>query len=110
MALVAFSSSSVAVQEDLQPFERLVVNLSLRFSTLEGDEVDDAIARAVEEIGTVFAVDECTVVAFGDRNAVRVVRSWATATHTPCTDADVDSMPVADPAPRAQCRRGRRRR
>jgi transcriptional regulator with GAF, ATPase, and Fis domain len=93
MALVAFSSSSVAVQEDLQPFERLVVNLSLRFSTLEGDEVDDAIARAVEEIGTTFAVDECTVVAFGDRNAVRVVRSWAAATHTPCTDADVDSMP-----------------
>jgi formate hydrogenlyase transcriptional activator len=93
MALVAFSSASCGVQEDLQPFERLVVNLSLRFSTLDADEVDDAIARAVEEIGTAFGVDECTVVAFGDRSAVRVVRSWAAPAHTPCSDADIDSMP-----------------
>ena len=93
MALVVFSPSRSGPQEALHPFERLALSVSSFFSTLEADEADEAVARALEEVGTTFGVDECTFVSYGDRGTVRVVRSWAQSPHTPCTDEDVASMP-----------------
>jgi transcriptional regulator with GAF, ATPase, and Fis domain len=93
MALVVFSPSRSGPQEALHPFERLALSVSSFFSTLEADEADGAVARALEEVGTTFGVDECTFVSYGDRGTVRVVRSWAQSPHTPCSDEDVASMP-----------------
>ena len=93
MALVVFSPSRSGPQEALHPFERLALMVSSFFSTLEADDAEEAVARALEEVGTTFGADECTFVAYGDRGVVRVVRSWALAPHTPCTDDDVASMP-----------------
>ena len=64
MALVAFSPSRPGPQDDLQPFERLAVRLSSCFSSLQADEVEDVVSHALEEVGTTFAVDECTLMAY----------------------------------------------
>jgi transcriptional regulator with GAF, ATPase, and Fis domain len=93
MALVALSASRAGTQDDLQPFERLAVRLSSCFTSLHADDVDDAIARALEEVGLTFGVDECTLVTYDDRASARVMRSWAAHPHSPCTDEDVACMP-----------------
>ncbi|HEY6359623.1 MAG TPA: sigma 54-interacting transcriptional regulator [Vicinamibacterales bacterium] len=93
MTLVAFSPSRLGPQPDLHQFERLAVNLSSSFSRLEADDVDDVVARAVGEIGAAFGADECTLIAFGERGAARVVQSWAANPQMPSSDDDVASMP-----------------
>ena len=93
MALVAFPSTRMSTLDELGPFERLAASLSSLFCTLDVQEADSALARAVEEIGTVFGVDECTLIAFAEGADVSVVRSWAAAPHPPCSDDDLGCMP-----------------
>ena len=92
MAVVAFSSSRLGSQEELTPFERLAVNLSSSFSTLDPDATDAAVARAVEEMAAVLGVDECTLIAFQERGGVSIVHSWAAAPHQPYRDEDLPSL------------------
>jgi transcriptional regulator with GAF, ATPase, and Fis domain len=92
MALMALSPSRSGPQEDLHPCERLAVRLSSSFSALRADEVDACVASALEEIGTTFCVDECTLIVYRDRSAA-IVQSWAAPPHPPCTDEDLASMP-----------------
>jgi formate hydrogenlyase transcriptional activator len=93
MALVVFSPSRPTPHEALHPFERLALSVSSFFSTLEGDDGEEAVARAVEEVGKTFGADECTLVSYGDRGVARVVRSWAQPPQAPCSDDDIASMP-----------------
>src|SRR5262245_10785402 len=93
MTLVAFSSARSGSQQDLLPFERLAINLSTWCSRLEAEDVDEVVARAVEEVGTAFGADECTLIAFGERGATKVVRSWAASPQTPASDEDIANMP-----------------
>jgi transcriptional regulator with GAF, ATPase, and Fis domain len=93
MALVAFSTSRPGPHDDLHPFERLAVRLSSRFSSIQADDVDDAVGRALEDIGTTFGVDECTLIALDPARPARVVRSWAASPSAPCTDDDLGRMP-----------------
>jgi formate hydrogenlyase transcriptional activator len=93
MALVAFSPSRPGAHDDLHPFERLALQLSSTFSTFDPEDGDSCLPQALEDIGKTFAVDECTLLAFGDRGAVRVAGSWAAPPHTPCSDEDIVSMP-----------------
>ena len=93
MATVAFSTSRSGPHEDLHPFERLAVTLSSSFSSLQPDEVEASVGSALEEIGTTFGADECTLIAYLDRGSAAVVRSWAMSPHAPCTDEDLASMP-----------------
>jgi transcriptional regulator with GAF, ATPase, and Fis domain len=80
-------------QEELQPFERLVVDLSSSFSSLGDDTVDAVVARAVEDLGAALGVDECTLVAFQERGGVSIVYSWAAPPSTPYRDEDLAGMP-----------------
>ena len=94
MSLVAFSSSRCQPQDDLHPFERLAVKLSSCFSSLRPRDARDAVAHALEDIGTTFSVDECTLIFYeDDRGAARVVHSWAATPHEPCTTQDLTDMP-----------------
>jgi transcriptional regulator with GAF, ATPase, and Fis domain len=93
MTLIAFSPSRSIPQEDLHPFERLVIGLSSRFTTLEADEADEAVADALEKIGEAFSVDECTLIALAERIGPRVIHSWAALPHAPCGDEDLANMP-----------------
>jgi len=93
MSTVAYSTSRSEQHEDLQPFERLAVTLSSSFSSLQYDEVEACVGSALEEIGTTFCADECTLITYRDRGTAAVVRSWAMAPHPPCTDEDLASMP-----------------
>ena len=93
MATVAYSTSRSGQHEDLQPFERLAVTLSSSFSSLQFDEVEACVGSALEEIGTTFSADECTLITYRDRGTAAVVRSWAMVPHPPCTDEDLASMP-----------------
>ena len=93
MALVAFSPSRSGPQDDLLPFERLVVRLSSCFSSIRADEIKGAVARALEEAGVTFALDECTLIAYRDTGNVRVVQSWAAPPNPVCSDADLREMP-----------------
>jgi formate hydrogenlyase transcriptional activator len=93
MALVAFTPMRLGPEEDLQPFERLLANVSTRFGTIEADEIDDAVARALEDIGATFAVDDCTLLAFGARDIAQVVHSWAAHPRQPWTEEDVENSP-----------------
>src|SRR5688500_13310851 len=93
MATVAFSTSGCGPHEDLHPFERLAVTLSSSFSSLQHDEVEVSVGSALGEIGRTFGVDECTLIAYRDRGGAAVVRSWAVAPHSPCTDEDLAAMP-----------------
>jgi transcriptional regulator with GAF, ATPase, and Fis domain len=77
----------------LHPFERLAVRLSSSFSSLQPDEVEASVGTALEEIGRTFSVDECTLIVYRSGGTAGVVRSWADPPHTPCTDADLASMP-----------------
>jgi hypothetical protein len=89
MATVAYSTSRSGPHEDLQPFERLAVTLSSSFSSLQYDEVEACVGSALEEIGTTFGADECTLISYRDRGTAAVFRSWATAPHPPCSDEDL---------------------
>ena len=93
MLTVASSISRSGPDEDLQPFERLAVALSSSFSSLQPDEVEASVGSALEEIGTTFNVDECTLITYLERGSAGVVRSWARPPHSPCTDEDLASMP-----------------
>jgi transcriptional regulator with GAF, ATPase, and Fis domain len=93
MTFVAFSASRSGPQEDLHPFERLAVRLSSSFSALQPDEVQPSLARALEEIGTAFGVDECTLIGFRDAGAATVIHSWSAPPHLPVTDQDLSSTP-----------------
>ena len=93
MSLVAFSSLRPGAEDDLHLFERLTVNQSSAFSTVAADEISDSTARALGDIGTAFDADECTLIALGDRAAIRVVHSWATRAHEPLRDEDLADMP-----------------
>jgi transcriptional regulator with GAF, ATPase, and Fis domain len=93
MALIAFAPTRLGPHEELRPFERLLAGLSTAFSTLDGDEVDVAVRRAVEEIGVTFGADECTLITFVEDRRVSIVESWAVAPHAPCKDSELASMP-----------------
>src|SRR5689334_4252229 len=92
MAVVAFSSSRLGAHEELLPFERLVVNLSSSFSTVDPDAAEAAVAKAIEEIAGVLGVDECTLVAFQERGGVSIVHSWAAPPNTPYRDEDLPAL------------------
>jgi formate hydrogenlyase transcriptional activator len=92
MAVVAFSSDRVGSQEDLRPFERLLVDLSSNVNGCDQAGAQDVLAKAVEEIGVAFGLDECALIAFGERGA-SVICSWSSAPHPPCRDEDLASMP-----------------
>ena len=93
MALVAFSPSSPAVHEDLQPFEQLAVKLSSCFTSLESDDADASLSQALEQVGRTFAVDECTLVAYDGAGSANVVGSWGLPPHPGCTNVDIARMP-----------------
>ena len=93
MALVAFSPSSPAAHEDLQPFEQLAVKLSSCFSSLESDDADASLSQALEQVGRTFAVDECTLVSYDGAGSANVVGSWGLPPHPCCTNVDIARMP-----------------
>ena len=70
MAVVAFSSDRVGSQEDLRPFERLLVDLSSNVNGCDQAGAQDVLAKAVEEVGVAFGLDECALIAFGERGRV----------------------------------------
>jgi transcriptional regulator with GAF, ATPase, and Fis domain len=92
MALIAFTTGRFHAQEELQPLERLMVSLSSAFNALDVNDTDARVARALEDIGTLFGVDECTLVALAE-HGVSLVHSWAAPSHTPCCDEDLGRMP-----------------
>jgi transcriptional regulator with GAF, ATPase, and Fis domain len=91
MTPVACASSGSA-SNDLHPFEHLAVELSSCFSALLPEDVDGAVARALCDVGAAFGVDECTLIAFGEAGATRVVHSWTAIPLAPCTDQDIAQM------------------
>jgi len=93
MTVVAFSSARLGSQEELQPFERLVVELSASCSRLDAATANAVIARAVEDIAAAFGVDECTLIAFHDGGRSSIVHSWAAAPHLPWINDDLADMP-----------------
>ena len=93
MALIAFTPSNGQPEEHGSAYERLAVSLSSRFSTLEPDDVDAALARALEQIGQAFGVEECTLLAFGEPASPTVTRSWASPPYAPSCDQDLAGMP-----------------
>jgi len=92
MAVVAFTTPRSDSTDTLHPFERLVVTLSTAFGSLEADTATEVIDRAMEEVGTVFGMDECALLAF-DGSTVRLVASWAAPAAIRWTDEDLPAMP-----------------
>jgi len=92
MAVVAFTPPRSDSTDTLHPFERLVVTLSTAFGSLEADTATEVIDRAMEEVGTVFGMDECALLAF-DGSTVRLVASWAAPAAIRWTDEDLPAMP-----------------
>jgi transcriptional regulator with GAF, ATPase, and Fis domain len=93
MALIACSLPRASRHEDSSSFERFIVGLSSTFAGLEADDRDEATARAVQDIGEMFAADECTLLGFDHRYGATVVSAWAAPPHDPCGEADLTSMP-----------------
>jgi len=93
MAIVAFSSARSGSQEDLHPFERLAITLSARFSAVDTNDAEDMVARALEEVGITFGVDDCMFVDCTDRATAKILRAWAAAPYAPCSDDDLANMP-----------------
>jgi GAF domain-containing protein len=93
MAVVAFSTPCLALQEELRPFERVALSLSTALNGLQPDDTLQVVNRALEEVGTAFGLDECTLIAFLEPDSVKVVGSWALPPHEPCGDEDVAKMP-----------------
>ena len=92
MAVVAFSQNRLGSQEELLPFEKLLVNLSSAFSALDTDAVDAGVARAIEELAAALSVDECTLLSFNERSGVSIVHSWAAPPNIPYRDEDLPGM------------------
>src|SRR4051812_13585987 len=92
MAVVAFTSPRADSAETLHPFERLLVTLSTAFSSIDADAAGEVVDRALEDIGTAFGMDECSLLAF-DGPSVRVTASWAVPTAMRWTDEDLPAMP-----------------
>jgi transcriptional regulator with GAF, ATPase, and Fis domain len=93
MSLLTFSPTRPASTEDLHPFERLMINLSTSFSTLDAGDTGDAVALALEDIAVTCGVGECTLIVFDEASAARVVHSWTAHTYEPCRDGDLSNMP-----------------
>jgi transcriptional regulator with GAF, ATPase, and Fis domain len=92
MTLIAFASAQPGPRLDASPYEQLAISLSSRFCTLDAEDVADAIARSLEEIGIAFGADECTLVDYADRTP-KIACAWARDDHSPCSDDDLASMP-----------------
>jgi formate hydrogenlyase transcriptional activator len=93
MTLTACAPPSPASQRDLEPFERLVADLSSTFSTLDSDDAEKAIAHALARTAALFGADECTLIAYGERGAATLVSSWAVSTVMVCQSDDVAELP-----------------
>jgi len=95
MSFAAFASSpsSALTHHDLEPYERFVVGLSSTFSTLESDDADDAVTRALEEIAVLFGAEECTLIAYGEAGVASLAASWAVAPPMRCGSDNVSDMP-----------------
>jgi transcriptional regulator with GAF, ATPase, and Fis domain len=78
--------------ESLHPFERLMITLSGAFSAIDAEGTPGTMAHAVEDIGTAFGMDECTMICF-DQGTARVAGSWAAQPGAPATDEDLAAMP-----------------
>ena len=76
MALVAFASPlRGALDDELHQFERIATSLSSRFTALALDDLDEAIAASLEEVGRTLGVEACALVELGEP-AGTVVQSW----------------------------------
>jgi formate hydrogenlyase transcriptional activator len=76
MALVAFASPlRGAPDEELHQFERIATSLSSRFTALALEDLDDALAASLEEVGRTLGVEACALVELGEP-AGTVVQSW----------------------------------
>jgi formate hydrogenlyase transcriptional activator len=93
MALVAFPSSRPESEQDVPPFERLAIRLSSSFSVLQAEDVDTSVLWALEEIGTAFDADECTLIAYGHGGSASVVQSWAVQPHPALNGKDLSQLP-----------------
>jgi len=93
MTLVAFSSSRPAAADVPQPFEQLAVRLSGLFSTLDADEVEEAIVRAIADVGTAFEADDCTFIDLVEPGSPKIVAAWAPPSQPSCTEGDLADMP-----------------
>jgi formate hydrogenlyase transcriptional activator len=93
MTLTACASPSSVSQRDLEPFERLVADLSSTFSTIDSEDADTALAQALGRTASLFGADECTLVAYGERGEATLVSSWAGAASMVCRREDVAEMP-----------------
>ena len=81
-----------ASQEALHPCEELAVALSTASSALDDQDAEQVIADAVEDIGQMFAAEECTLLSF-DHATVHVVSSWAAHPYPPATNDEIAAMP-----------------
>ena len=77
----------------MPPFERLAIRLSSSFSVLQAEDVETSVAWALEEIGTAFDVDECTLIAYGHGGSAGVVQSWAVQPHPALNGKDLSQLP-----------------
>jgi formate hydrogenlyase transcriptional activator len=93
MAVVAFSPARLGSQEELQPFERLLVGLSSSFSAPGNEECDGLVPRALGDIAAALGVDEYALIALHERGGASVVHSWAAPPHVPFHDDDLAAMP-----------------
>jgi formate hydrogenlyase transcriptional activator len=92
MAVVAFSPARLGSQEELQPFERLLVGLSSSFGA-DGEGCEELVPRALADIAAALGVDEYALIALNERGGASVVHSWASAPHVPFHDDDLAAMP-----------------
>ena len=93
MSLVAFPSSRLGSEQDVPPFERLAIRLSSSFTVLQAEDVETSVLWALEEIGTAFDVDECTLIAYGHAGSAGVVQSWAVQPHPALNGKDLSQLP-----------------
>ena len=62
MQVVAFSSTRLDSDEELQRFERLASTMSSQFARLHVEQIGPAIVGALEQIARVIDVEACALV------------------------------------------------
>ncbi len=76
MQVVAFSSTRLDSDEELQRFERLASTMSSQFARLHVEQIGPAIVGALEQIARVIDVETCALVELTQAQAITAVHAW----------------------------------
>jgi formate hydrogenlyase transcriptional activator len=76
MDAIPIATARAIAEGNLDSSDRLIIALSSRFTRLHVDEIEPAIAGALEEIGTTVGVDASRLLELTEDGAVSVAHAW----------------------------------